>query len=596
MKIERYLFLFIVILSSFFSAYGQDVALYQQFNGRYDFTFIGNTMNTAENNTTDSFVTGTFSTATLNLNPNDEVQKAYLYWAGSGDGDFDVILNSDNITPDRTFSYTKTVIGQEFTYFSAFKDITAQVLATGNGDYTLSDLDISAFEDQHFQIKTNFAGWAILIVYKNQALPLNQVNVYDGLQGVPDDLVINLSSLNVLDNNNSKVGFIAWEGDASLATEHFEFNGNVLSNALNPSNNVFNGTNSITGSNSLYNMDLDIYDIQNFIQIGDSTAQIKLSSTQDFIMINTVATKLNNQLPDGTVAINSIDKECDSKAITVHYTVSDFNATNPLPINTPIAIYINGQLLQTTATSAEIPVDGSLDSQITLLLPAGTPADFEIKFVVDDTGNGTGIVIELNENNNAFSANETLWFSPEFNPLATLVSCNEGFTKGTFNFAAYEDLVKVNPSDSVHFYETNEDAINEVNSILNPTNYVAITTPKEIFIRVNNEHCFSITSFLLTTHNCPPTVYNFISANNDGKNDEFFIDGLKNIFLNYKIEVYNRWGRLVWTGNQNTENWDGYVKDGFDIKSATDGTFFYLLFLNDPDYPEPLNGFLYINH
>ena len=54
-------------------------------------------------------------------------------------------------------------------------------------------MDISAFELDHFQRKTNFAGWAILIVYENSSLPLNQINVYDGLQGVPDNLSIDLS-------------------------------------------------------------------------------------------------------------------------------------------------------------------------------------------------------------------------------------------------------------------------------------------------------------------------------------------------------------------------------------------------------------------
>ena len=31
------------------------------------------------------------------------------------------------------------------------------------------------------QNKTNFGGWAIIVVYNNNALPLNQLNIYDGL-------------------------------------------------------------------------------------------------------------------------------------------------------------------------------------------------------------------------------------------------------------------------------------------------------------------------------------------------------------------------------------------------------------------------------
>ena len=244
------------------SARSQNISLYEQVNGRYDFTFVGNTMNSAENNPSPFLVTGTSSSADLNLNPDDTLLKAYLYWAGSGDGDFEVELNGIPITPDRTFSHSRFYEPNTFTYFSAFKDITAMVATTGNGTYTLSELDISPFEMLHYSRKTNFAGWAILIVYQNDTLPLNQLNIYDGLQGVPDNLQIDLTNLYVLDNSGATAGFIAWEGDSQLATETFTVNGVILSNASNPANNVFNSTSSVTGSNTLYNMDLDIYDIE----------------------------------------------------------------------------------------------------------------------------------------------------------------------------------------------------------------------------------------------------------------------------------------------------------------------------------------------
>ena len=135
-------------------------------------------MNSAENNSTTLPVTATSSTATLNLNANDIVEKAFLYWAGSGDGDFEVTFNSTAISPDRTFGYTRTINNVTFTYFSAFKDVTSFIQSSGNGDYTLSDLDISPFEELHLTRKTNFAGWALIIVYENSTLPVNQINIY----------------------------------------------------------------------------------------------------------------------------------------------------------------------------------------------------------------------------------------------------------------------------------------------------------------------------------------------------------------------------------------------------------------------------------
>lgn len=596
-KLKHYNFIFIVLLCKFCPVFGQNVSLYHQFNGRYDFTFIGNTLNPQENTFQDVPIINTSASATLTLGSNDEIESAYLYWAGSGTGDFDVKLNDVPITPDRTFSHQRIVFDLVLDYFSAFKDITTLVQQTGNGQYTLSDLDVTPFIVQHFERKTNFAGWAIVIVYKNNALPLNQLNVYDGLQAIPDQVNITLSSLNVIDDVGAKIGFLAWEGDVGIANnETLRINGTILSDLpLNPPDNAFNGTNSVTGNSDLYNMDLDIYNIQDNIAIGDTSAQIQMTSSQDFVMINAIVTKLNSQLPDATVTIDAIQEECNSRTIVVDYTVLNLIATNPLPAGTPVSIYANGKYIQTILTTVVIPIGGSITGQISIVLPDETPIDFELQFIADDTGGGIGIVTELVENNNSFSTDVSLWVSPAFTTLEPLVSCNEGFTKGTFNFSNYEDLVKVNPADTVRFYESLEEATNETNPIFNTINYVALTTPKEIFIRIDNENCFSITSFLLTTKNCPPTVYNYVSANDDTLNDTFFIAGLHNIFLNYRLEIYNRWGRLIWTGNNEKEDWDGTVIDSIGNKKAPDGTYYYLLFLNDIDNPKPLTGFLFLN-
>ncbi len=573
---------------------GQDISLFEQINGRYDFTFIGNTMNSAENNPTFGYITGTTSSADLNLSPSDNIIRAYLYWAGSGDGDFNVNLNGTSLVADRTFTHSRFFSPNTFTYFSAFKDITSFVQNTGNGTYTLSDLDISAFEPLHYTRKTNFAGWAILIVYENPTLTLNQLNIYDGLQGVPDALQINLTNLFVMNNTNAKAGFIAWEGDSQLATETFSVNNIVISNASNPVNNVFNSTNSVTGSNTLYNMDLDIYEIDNYVAVGDTNATIRLSSSQDFIMINTVITKLNSQLPDATIEINNPILTCDSREVTFDYAVSNLNSTEVLQANTPITFYAENEVITTTYTQNTIPIGGSENTTINLVIPTTIPSNFRLTAVVDDTGNGTGIVRELIENNNSAQIVIQLIVSPTFNVLEDIKSCNLGFSRGIFDFSNYEELIKTDPNDTVSFYESNSNAIAAIYPLVNTSSYEAQTTPKEIFVRIENQNCYAISSFNLTTRNCPPTVYNAVSANGDGLNDTFFIEGLRDIFVNFKLEIYNRWGKHLWTGTNNKENWDGTVEHGIGNYKAPDGTYFYLLYLNDPDYPDTLVGYLYI--
>lgn len=602
MKIKIHILIIGLFIGLSGAIYGQNVSLYQQFNGQFDFTLIGNTMNLGENNITlgcEGLLINS-SSANLNLNSNQIIQNAYLYWAGSGNGDFDIDLNSIPISAQRTFSNIS--ISSGLPYFSAFADITSQVVSTGNGNYTLSDLDVSQTllnTTGYCSNRTNFAGWAIIIVYKDTSLPLNQINIYDGLQSIPNSLNITLNSLNVIDNNNAQIGFIAWEGDSNLAVnETLMINGNTLSNPpLNPANNAFNGTNSITGSSSLYNMDLDIYNIQNNINIGDTSAQIQLTSGQDVVLINAIVTKLNSQLPDAAMVLNSTSQICDSRDLTLNFTVTNYNCTSNLPAGTPIAIYANGQLIVQMQTTAVIPVEGSATQQITVSIPNSIPDNFTITIVIDDDGTGHGIVTEISESNNqATSGLLTFSTSPIANALEPKTTCNQGLTQGSFNFFEYSTQSLTNTTDTfTGFYESSADATLSTNPIVNPTNYIATSTPKEIFIRIENQNCFTISSFWLYTKNCPPTVYNYVSNNNDQSNDTFFIAGLRDVFVNFELEIYNRWGKLIWTGNNSTPNWDGIPNKGtrVDNSAVPEGTYYYILNLNDNDYPEPLTGWLY---
>lgn len=583
----------------------QDISLYTQINGRYDFTFIGNTMGPDENEFQYPTFLYTESSATLNLASNDRIERAYLYWAGSGAGDTNVKLNGIDMSPD----ILSTVVGtsSNLTYFSAFKDITSFVQLTGNGLYTLSDFDLNDLVTTYYDNATQFASWAILVVYENPNLTLNQLNIYQGLEalspnrplGIIDNMTIQLDNLYLISNTGAKIGFIAWEGDRLIQFEEklsFSANGttNVLSNSLNPSFNAFNGTNTETGATNLYNMDLDVYSIENYIVPGTTSASVSLQSGQDYVMLNTIVTKLNSQLPDATIVLENPISICNSREVTVDYTVSNLNSTEVLQANTPISFYIENQVIATTYTQNIIPIGSYENGTITLTIPNAIPSNFTLIANVDDTGNGTGIRPELIETNNSFQIEIELTVSPTFNSLNPLTSCNLGLTKGLFNFSSYFEMVKTNPTHLISFHETYNDAVHNINPILNSSNYNAVTTPKEIFVRIDNG-CFSVTSFQLLTENCPPVVYNAVSPNGDGSNDTFFIDGLRDIFMNFELLIYNRWGKLLWTGNNNKADWNGYVEEGIGSSLAPSGTYYYILYLNDTNYSEPLTGYLYIN-
>lgn len=595
---KDYFLLVILFFLGLTHGFSQNVSLFKQFNGRFDFTFIGNTLNPNENTFMTVPAVLTSSSALLNLTSNDQIEKCYLYWAGCGPGDFNVKLNTVSLTPDRNFSFQRTYSnGDVYNYFSCFKDVTTQVQTSGNGNYTLSDLDVSSYIDYYDQNSTNFAGWAIIIVYKNLNLPLDQLNIYDGLQAVPSVLDINLNSLNVIDAVGAKIGFLAWEGDLGLAdNENLRINGNILSNPpLNPAANAFNGTNSVTNSDTLYNMDLDIYDIQNNIQPGDTNATIQMTSNQDFVMINAIVTKLNSQVPDATIAITSFSQSCNSKILNVNYRVSNLNCTNPLPANTYITFYANNSAIFTTQTAQIIPIDGFINYATSVTIPTSIPNNFTLKIVVDDN-NGIGNVIEISETNNSFSQDIIQWVAPEFMILDGLTSCIEENSKGIFDFSSYENLVKKKTTDIVRFFETNTNAFFNFNPILNTSNYFTTTTPKTIFVRIENEHCFSITSFNLNTSYCDLHFYNHITPNEDGFNDNFVIAGLEK-YENYVLYIYNRWGKLVWKGDKKIGNWDGFSNQDLVIlkESLPTGTYYYVLNLNEANYPENFTGWVYLN-
>ncbi|WP_052671405.1 T9SS type B sorting domain-containing protein [Aequorivita vladivostokensis] len=807
----KYIFT-IICLFFFTEVFSQEISLYQQFNGRYDYTAFGNTLNVEENGQGGQCFILTSSSADFQLQPNQEVVAAYLYWAGSGPGHFDVTFNQVPIAAERTFNLTFNSGGQDYIYFAAFADVTQQVQTTGNGNYTLSDLDLTLVIPAYCSPPgsgTNFGGWAVTVIYEDASLPNNQVNVFDGLESVSSQnqtLDITLDNLMVLDTQGAKVGFLAWEGDSGISVnETLRFNGNILSNLpLNPPDNAFNGTNSFTGSDVLYNMDIDVYPISNFINPGDTSANIQLTSGQDFVMVNNIITVLNTELPDATISIDNIigGTECGNRELTLDYTVYNLNSTDVLPAGTPIAFYADETLVAQSATVAVIPIDGQENGSITFTVPNSIEADFILKAVVDDTGNGTGIVNETNEDNNEDEAPIHLLLNPvitglrnletcdvfgeeyfdlteatsqidpiyelsfhlseadaqnNVNPIANpenfqntenpqtiyirvsnpdcflidsftvevlpcplpdatiaipevsacrdralllpftvynleatgplpantsvafyaegvllalsqtqqeipidgsengevelllpdnlpntfsitavvdddgngngaveelrednnsftqtisfesippipslpdLLECDTGFDTAIFDLTQQDELIRTGPDDVVQYFTSLENASENSNPISNPTEYQNGSDPQTIYVRLENEICFATAAFLLTTENCAPFIPQGFSPNGDGINDVFEISNLLNIYENFELNIYSREGNLIHTAHNADGFWDGVATEGllFTGSVVPVGTYYYVLVLNDPKYPEAFIGWVYVNY
>lgn len=610
----RIIYIFIIFSLSLYNVKAQDITLFQQFNGRYDYTAIGNTLNQAENNISQSFCeTLQSSQATLTLPTDATVLAAYLFWSGSGTGDTEVTLNSTSVIAVDTFTvdYDAGFNGL-LTYFASYANVTNQIIAEGNGDYLFSDLDISDVLNSnpgYCNNRTNYAGWSLYVIYEDSTLPLNQVNLFLGLEIINADVqdkTIVLENVNVLDNENAKIGFLAWEGDNALNYgESLSINGNVLSNPpLNLPNNAFNGTNTFTNATNFYNADLDVYNIENNIQIGDTQVTINLTTgaldtngifRADLIIINNIITVLNSQLPDASVQLNTYNVTCGNRIVSLDYTVFNSNSTANLPSNTPIAFYIDDILVAQSQTNNELPIGGEENNVINIEIPDNFTDVFILEIVVDDTGLGTGIITETNEINNDTFEVIQLIPPPVTTNLNPLLSCDEGFNTSTYDLTQSLNEINLNNYQDFIFFETLQD-ITINNQIINPSYYQSNTTPQTVYLTAQTDFCYDIYTFKLLTENCPPIVPQGFSPNSDTTNDYFNIKGLYSVFENHELLIYNRYGTLIFKGDDATK-WFGQINQGLNNKGkiVPVGTYFYVLNLKDAKF-QLKTGWVYVNY
>ena len=80
-------------------------------------------------------------------------------------------------------------------------------------------------------------------------------------------------------------------------------------------------------------------------------------------------------------------------------------------------------------------------------------------------------------------------------------------------------------------------------------------------------------------------IPNGFSPNGDGKNDKWIID-LISQFPNNVVEVYNRWGELLFYSQGYNVPFDGRYRN----KDLPVGTYYYIINLNHPAYTKPYTG------
>ena len=105
--------------------------------------------------------------------------------------------------------------------------------------------------------------------------------------------------------------------------------------------------------------------------------------------------------------------------------------------------------------------------------------------------------------------------------------------------------------------------------------------------------CDSIINLILTVNELAVDIPQGFSPNGDGVNDNFVIDGILN-YPGNTLEIYNRWGNLVYKTADYQNNWDGTSTGSMTIGNTPlpPGTYFYLLNLGD--YSKVSTGYIYL--
>lgn len=563
----------------------EEFTLVNQHNGNYDFTMIGATMNSQPNVGGSScndynLPPGETASADLNLDADQTIIAAYLYWSSYTQSNPDqfISLNGNLIIAESIYTDSFNI----YDFYACTADVTDYVQSQGNTTYTVADLDIN----RNVNCTVSYGGWGMIVVYEDADLTKNSVNIYEGFRGITTNsgrppVTIPITELLVANDSGSSLGLLAWEGDRSIGPpnwdEQVRFNGNVLSTPMNPGDNLFNGTNSFTGDEELYNMDLDGFAIDEYVEVGDNSAEIYVESEQDLVLLNVIAFTLNNELPDPTLQIDNLAApNCDDEEVQVSFTVNNVNANDVLPVGTSVKFYIEDTDSAPVAeefTTVELPIDGSESLTTTFNIPPGTPDEFTLIGTVNLDEDGEIIFLELNSTNNT---TEIDFFAPQsynveddaticdnesyelvdgtvvedpgtytatvpamngcdstvvltlsVNPIpetepAELVECTDN-NQATFNLSEVVDQFPNGTDYTYEFYDSEEDATNQSDPL--PTEYTATGPSETVFVRAENTvDCANITPLELIV-SPDPTIGNITNedlCDNDGDGEVSF--------------------------------------------------------------------------
>jgi hypothetical protein len=402
------------------------------------------------------------SSSTLNLPVGSTVSWAGLYWGGMYNSTFGGITNpSGSLDIDQVKfmdpnSGTYTTVNSEvrniettsfsgWNTFMSYADVTSLVQAGGNGDYFVADIALatgSSFTGPH-------GGWTLVVVYSDPADTSRNVSVWDGFQffgfGVNDSFTVTGLLTPSIGTFETHVGYYGMDGEASSTGDFVSIEGTSVSNALNPSNNILNGTISEFGVDLgtrnpnfgySWGMDIDVFDATGLVANNATEMDVVLGSSLEGIWGGVFVT--SNEIAFPAVANSSFSPETvlqgDESTVTITIenpangvSLTNLMLTNNLPTDMVIAPTPDAS---STCGGTIVAVPGNNSFMITgVSLPAGTTCSFSFDVVTNSSGvfmNSISTTDISNDQNIPLSGSTTSYLT--VNPKPTAVITNRRIT------------------------------------------------------------------------------------------------------------------------------------------------------------------------
>ncbi|WP_254453224.1 gliding motility-associated C-terminal domain-containing protein [Winogradskyella undariae] len=295
------------------------------------------------------------------------------------------------------------------------------------------------------------------------------------------------------------------------------------------------------------------------------------------------------------VTDNSNYSGATTNTLTITDIPADFNGLQYYCIISSDSCNLVSNAAQLLVLNPEVNTLNDVSICSEFILPALTNGNYY-------TGtNGTGILLNAGE---TITTSQTIYIYNEVGTTPNTCTSESSFnitiypsvdfTLSDSNIEINEDTITITMADTSVNYEYAID-----NSSFQTDHVISYISEgiHTLYVQDSNGCIIKSLDFEISTIAEELIIPQGFSPNNDNKNDWFNIQGLYDVYPNHKLEVYNRYGTLIFIGNNNNK-WYGKANKGLmkTDKVLPVGTYFYVLYLNEPNTEsKPLTGWVYLN-